>query len=332
MASAWSLSRVPPSCAFLALPTVSSPQHRPATSPSWQESHGAKQTCRAPCFYTHLCRRSGLKEAASIAQLGIVSFWVHASKKSFVVPGQMEMPSWPRSRPAHPCACTHPCWLRGSGGRAEYPWGGWWLWEAHIASPAPLGQLSQPRGLRKGLGGGHGLFFSSQCTLNRSKGGKATGGRAEFGEQQLPPMQAAWPHAPRAEGDSGPLTPKKHSRGDGKVKDPRVPQPKAQQPQVGERRRSRGLPWEASRASRASSSSSSGGVTRSISAPRSTAQHRRARRKFHCAAERSSASTPRRPAGARSFPLALLSPAAPRGGIGRAACLEFVCCFVVVVF
>lgn len=127
VAAAWSLSRVPPSCAFLALPTVSSPQHRPATSPSWQESHGAKQTCRAPCFYTHLCRRSGLKEAASLAQLGIVSFWGHASKKSFVVPGQMEMPSWPRSRPAHPCACTHPCWLRGSGGRAECPWGGWWL-------------------------------------------------------------------------------------------------------------------------------------------------------------------------------------------------------------
>lgn len=201
----------------------------------------------------------------------------------------------------------------------------------HTSPPLhPWDSFHSPGGSERGSEGSTGCFFSSQCTLDRSKGGKATGGRAEFGEQQLPPMQAAWPHAPRAEGDSGPLTPKNHGGGDGKVKDPRVPQPKAQQPQVGERRRSRGLPWEASRAS----SSSSGGVTRSISAPRSTAQHRRARRKFHCAAERSSVSTPRRPAGARSFPLSLPSPAAPREELEeQLACnLCFSVCFFLIYF
>lgn len=52
VASAWSPIQVPPSCAFLALPTVSSPQHRPATSPSWQESHGANKRA-VPLVFKH---------------------------------------------------------------------------------------------------------------------------------------------------------------------------------------------------------------------------------------------------------------------------------------
>lgn len=52
VASAWSPIQVPPSCAFLALPTVSSPQHRPATSPSWQESQGANKRA-VPLVFKH---------------------------------------------------------------------------------------------------------------------------------------------------------------------------------------------------------------------------------------------------------------------------------------
>lgn len=52
VASAWSPIQVPPSCAFLALPTVSSPQHRPATSPSWQESQGANKRAM-PLVFKH---------------------------------------------------------------------------------------------------------------------------------------------------------------------------------------------------------------------------------------------------------------------------------------
>lgn len=132
------------------------------------------------------------------------------------------------------------------------------------AFPARL-QLGR---LRRGLGGGHRLFFSSNARLTKAKEEKQPVGEQSFGNSSSPQRKQ---HGPKHRSLKATAVPPPQKPRQWGQESERPPSPLAQGTAApgGKRRRSRGLPWEASRASTASSSS--GGVTSSISAPRSTA-------------------------------------------------------------
>lgn len=222
LAPAWSPSRVPPSRASSAPPAVGSPQHRPAASPSWQESHGrgAKNKRAVPLVFKHTSAGArGRRKWPALHSWASFLFGGTPEKNLLLSRGRRRRQlGHEAAQLIHVRACNRAgCGAVAAGqsirGEASghgrntspplHPWGSF---------PSPAAARETQKGARRGR---QAVFFL-QCTLDQSEGGKATGGRAEFWKQQLPPAQAAWPQTPLSEGDSSPPTPKTPAVGTGK--------------------------------------------------------------------------------------------------------------------